>query len=277
MGSPFTWAGLAGKHTVTYKVYHRQDRHVATQGESLRSAPIAKLQLRMGSYPIQTGSDVVVRVEAFVQDYMSRFDASHDFQHIQRVVRLAKHIATSEHQKKPDVYFDLNLVELAALLHDVNDRKYKTSSTASITEHLTRLGCSDASLASAVEDIVSHVSFHHERLNPEAVADALKRHPELGVVQDADRIDAVGAVGIGRLFTYGGAKDRTLDMSIDHLDERLIRTADYMKTETGKSIILERMRRLEQFRNWWTEETTFTRSAPDLNDRSVGSTRTTHG
>ena len=194
-------------------------------------------------------------LEIFVKEYMDQFDASHDFSHVQRVVRLAMHISRSEIKRTPSLTLDLELIHLSSLLHDVNDRKYKTNSNESLTSHLTRLGCRDPDLASAVEDIVTHVSFNGERLNPTAVQDALQRHPELGIVQDADRIDAVGAIGIGRLFTFGGARNRTLDMSISHLDDRLLHTGDWMKTETGKAIIKERIKRVKILRDWWTEET----------------------
>jgi uncharacterized protein len=209
----------------------------------------------MSGYSTTSVTELITNVESFVEEYMNQFDASHDFSHIQRVVRLAMHIARSEMKRNPSLTLDLELIQIAALLHDVNDRKYKTSSSEPLTSHLTRLGCSDSNLSNAVEDIVSHVSFNGERLNRAAVQEALKRHPELGIVQDADRIDAVGAVGIGRLFTYGGARNRSLDMSMSHLEDRLLRTADWMKTETGKAIITERMKRVKLLQDWWAEET----------------------
>lgn len=194
-------------------------------------------------------------VEDFVREYMSKFDPSHDFSHIQRVVRLALHIAKTEIEAYPTSKLDIEVVHLAALLHDVNDRKYKTDTTEDISTHLERLGCMDLKMIKAVEEIITHVSFTMECRNPEVVQLVLRRHPELGVVQDADRIDAVGAIGIGRLFTFGGAKNRSLDMSMEHFDERLMITGSRMKTETGKQIIAEKIERLKTFRNWWTEET----------------------
>jgi len=194
-------------------------------------------------------------VEGFVREYMSKYDSSHDFTHIQRVVRLALHIAESEIKTNPLVKLNIELIHLAALLHDVNDRKYKTDTDEAISAHLIRLGCTDLEMAKAVEAIVSHVSFTLECRDPEVVQRVLRKHPELGVVQDADRIDAVGAVGVGRLFTFGGARNRNLDSSMEHFDERLMITGGRMKTDTGKQIIAERMERLTMFRSWWTEET----------------------
>jgi uncharacterized protein len=198
---------------------------------------------------------LIPKVEAFVEDYMSTFDASHDFGHIQRVVRLAQHIAFVETKKNPSLKLDFNLIHLAALLHDINDRKYQTEFSEPLSTHLARLGWRDPALGEALEDIISHVSFHKERQNPLAVTTALLRHPELAVVQDADRIDAIGAVGIGRLFVYGSRQEESLDMSISHLDQRLEITGSRMKTETGKAIIAERIQRVKTFRDWWSEET----------------------
>jgi uncharacterized protein len=87
----------------------------------------------------------------------------------------------------------------------------------SISSRLMELGCGDPKLAEAVEDIVTHVSYTLEKNDPDAVNTAVVRHPELRMVQDADGIDAVGIIGIGRLYTYGGAKERTLDQSFECL------------------------------------------------------------
>jgi uncharacterized protein len=200
-----------------------------------------------------TENDLIAKVESFAKEFMSQFDGSHDFKHVQRVARLALHIAKSEMERNPGLTFNLELVHIAALMHDVNDRKYWTDGSESISAHLTRLG-SDLELANAVEEIVSHVSFSKERDNPSSVTLVLQRHPELGILQDADRIDAVGAIGIGRLFTFGGAKGRDLDLSMKHLDARLLRSGDFMKTQTGECMIKERLARLEVFKDWWAGE-----------------------
>jgi uncharacterized protein len=196
---------------------------------------------------------LIANVEIFVREYMNRHDGSHDFAHVQRVVGLAHQIGREEEELRPGV-LDHDLIHLAALMHDVNDRKYISESSLSISEHLKRLDC-DEPLSQAVDTIVHHVSFTKECGNPEMVAEIVGKFPELGVVQDADRIDAVGAVGIGRLFTYGGAKNRNLQLSMEHFEERLMRTGDRMKTATGKAIISERMQRLKIFQQWWNEET----------------------
>jgi uncharacterized protein len=204
---------------------------------------------------IDSMQKLIADVEDFVRDYMSKFDSSHDFSHIQRVVRLALHIANEENQKNPTMKLNIEMVHIAALLHDVNDRKYKTDKTEDISTHLRRLGCTDSEMIDTVEEIITHVSFTNECRDSESVQHILRKHPELGVLQDSDRIDACGAIGIGRLFTFGGAKNRNLDESMEHFDERLMITGTRMKTETGKQIIAERIERLKTFRTWWSDET----------------------
>jgi uncharacterized protein len=196
---------------------------------------------------------LIAKVEKHVQEYMEKFDGSHDYAHVQRVVGLALQIARQEGQIRPGV-LDHNLIHLAALMHDINDRKYISDSSVPISSQLIGLGC-DEVIAHSVDIIVRHVSFTKECINPEKVAAVVCQIPELGVVQDADRIDAVGAIGIGRLFTYGGARNRTMSQSMKHFEERLMKTGDRMKTETGKMLIAERMQRLKTFEQWWNEET----------------------
>ena len=75
------------------------------------------------------------------------------------------------------------------------------------------------------------------------------------MVQDADRLDAMGAVGIGRMFTYGGAKTaRAMGGTMAHLDEKLVGLEGMMKTEVGKGVARVRGERLRAFRSWWVEE-----------------------
>lgn len=91
--------------------------------------------------------------------------------------------------------------------------------------------------------------------------------PELGVVQDADRLDAIGAVGIGRAFTFGGAmggkekekekangKGRGMQETIQHFVDKLEALEALMKTDEGRRLAVERTRRLRLFREWWGEE-----------------------
>lgn len=99
------------------------------------------------------------------------------------------------------------------------------------------------------------MSYNTEIKNPALTQRALLAHPELAIVQDADRLDAIGAVGIGRTFTYGGAKgSRLMDDTIDHFAEKLENLEGMMKTEEGRRMAQERTKRLRMFRGWWEEE-----------------------
>ncbi|KAK1771046.1 hypothetical protein QBC33DRAFT_555541 [Phialemonium atrogriseum] len=197
---------------------------------------------------------LVKSVTEYVKSYMSNYDASHSFDHIERVVGLARRIA-SESPVEPAL--DPRIVVLSALLHDVGDRKYLRPGedpTTAVSSILCDLGA-PPELAAAVQAVCLGVSYTGEVRDPERTRALIAEHPELAVVQDADRIDAVGAVGIGRLFTYGGAKTgRSMAGSMDHLDEKLVRLEGMIKTEPGRRLIKERTERLRLFREWWVDE-----------------------
>ncbi|KAK4463977.1 hypothetical protein QBC42DRAFT_322131 [Cladorrhinum samala] len=206
----------------------------------------------MNSFP----SDPLVQsVTSYVKTYMENYDSSHDFDHITRVVNLAHHI----YDNSPDRSgLDLRVVHLAALLHDVGDKKYLKEGqdhAVMIRDLLLSLGC-EAELASKIQEICLGVSYSSEVKDPERVKALIERHPELAVVQDADRLDAIGAVGIARMFTFGGAKGggRSLQGTMDHLDEKLVNLEDMMKTDLGRMMARERTERLEMFKGWWGEE-----------------------
>ena len=109
-----------------------------------------------------------------------------------------------------------------------------------------------------MQDIIDHISYSTELKDPKKVAAALQKHPELGIVQDADRLDAIGAVGIGRTFTYGGVKNRGgdggMEITLRHFDEKLLALEGMMKTGEGKKLARERTERLSVFKKWWEEE-----------------------
>lgn len=201
---------------------------------------------------------LIAVTEEYVREYMSHFDASHDYQHVFRVLHLAKHLEEKERTLHPDVSFDPDVVTLACLLHDVGDKKYSEDGDDSATKakkFLTSHGA-DAELAHRVQEISNHVSYSAEVKDPAQLQKALHDYPELALVQDADRLDALGAVGIGRCFTFGGAKRRgeRMDVAIDHFNEKLEKLEGMMKTETGKKMAAVRTQRVKMFKGWWEDE-----------------------
>ena len=208
---------------------------------------------------------LIPRVTAFVEKYMSKYDGSHDFHHIRRVVGLA-HLIYSEMKRRREEdpllcvgqpELDLQVVTLAALLHDVGDKKYLEPGQDGRTLVLaTLLGFgAPEDLAVKVQRIVLGVSYSSEVQDPLKVVALIEKYPELAVVQDADRLDAIGAVGIGRTFTFGGAKGaRHMGETVEHFEEKLEKLEGMMKTGPGKMLAKQRTERLKTFKGWWEEE-----------------------
>ena len=204
------------------------------------------------------GSDLFQGVYKYVEQYMSRFDMSHDFNHVLRVLALAKQLLAEELKANPWKKFHKQAIILAALLHDVGDSKYVQpgeNAEHAIEDLLQKNGCPPRFVAK-VALIVQHVSYSNEIKRPQLVKAILGAHPELAIVQDADRLDAIGAIGIGRVFAYGAAKasDRGLHGCIDHFSDKLEKIEGMMKTDTGIRMARERTQRLKDFRQWWDEE-----------------------
>jgi uncharacterized protein len=203
-------------------------------------------------------SKLVSAVEKYAKDYMSseRFDSSHDYSHVDRVLRHSLHILSVEAQENPTTSYDVIVVVLAALLHDVADRKYTDGDSQKVKRVLLELGASEE-LAETIQIITKNVSYSNEVVDPAYVRKVISQYPELAIVQDADRLDAIGAVGIGRVFTYGGAKTtRNMDSSVQHFVEKLEKLEGMMKTAEGKRLAKIRTERLKMFRGWWNEENT---------------------
>ena len=219
---------------------------------------------------------LVDKVTAYVKQYMSHYDGSHDFDHVLRVLGLARLIASAPPSQGPSSFslpntnasppqYNPVIVTLSALLHDVGDKKYLKpgeSADTMVYELLVSFGAPD-SLAEKIQRVVSNVSFSAETKSVESrekVRRLVQEIPELGVVQDADRLDAIGSVGIGRTFTYGGAagkagqKGRGMQETIEHFTDKLERLEGLMKTTEGRRLAAERTRRLKVFREWWGEE-----------------------
>ncbi|KAJ2901486.1 hypothetical protein MKZ38_001827 [Zalerion maritima] len=181
---------------------------------------------------------LLTSVISYVTSYMSNYDASHDISHIHRVISLARwlHISEPGSLSPSGSPRDPLVIILAALMHDIGDKKYLEPSedgSILVRDFLIAHGA-DPQLAERVQTICLGVSYSTEIKDPSKTAELIRQHPELAIVQDADRLDALGAVGVGRCFAFGGARGRTMQESVDHFWEKLKKLPAMMKTETGK-------------------------------------------
>ena len=162
-------------------------------------------------------------INSFVHEYMSKYDNSHDYQHILRVLSNTNRILQTELKSDPAIVYDTTALFLAALLHDVGDHKYAKPGEDienQIANTLLRHNAS-SELAKKVQVIAKNVSYSNEVRNPDRVAAVVEQHPELAIVQDADRLDAIGVVGIARCFSFGAAKmpEKPMDRALEHFGE----------------------------------------------------------
>ncbi|KAF2865550.1 hypothetical protein BDV95DRAFT_506800 [Massariosphaeria phaeospora] len=200
-------------------------------------------------------------VNHFVHHYMSQseYDSSHDYNHILRVVSNANRVLEAELKANPNHEYDTSALFLAALLHDVGDHKYAKPGEVVSNQiyNIMREHGGSEELAHKVQAIVKHVGYTNEIKNPQSVVDTMAKYPELAIVQDADRLDAIGAVGVARCFTYGGANRRAEPMAaaVEHFAEKLYKLPEMMKTVAGKEMATARKRILEDFAAQFKEET----------------------
>lgn len=194
----------------------------------------------------------------FVKEQLGNAEGGHDWWHIHRVWRTASTIAEQE----PGA--NLLLVELSALLHDIADSKFHGGDDSVgpriAGEFLASQGV-DPAITQEVQLIISQISFKggHNKGAYQSL--------ELSIVQDADRLDAIGAIGIARAFNYGGFKNRPLydpaqppnlqksveqykfnnDPTINHFYEKLLLLKDRMNTATGKAMAEQRHAFMEAY------------------------------
>lgn len=209
--------------------------------------------------PVPSAKKILFKsINAYVHTYMAQYDNSHDYQHILRVVSNTNHIFQEESKTNPSTPYDTASLFLAALLHDVGDHKYAKpgEDTENQIHNILIEHGADKELATKVQCIVKHVSYTNEVRNPQSVVDVLAQYPELAIVQDADRLDAIGAIGIGRCLSFGAAKfpDQPMGRAIDHFDEKLYKLEGMMKTESGKKMARSRTRLLVEFATEWKKE-----------------------
>ena len=201
----------------------------------------------------------------FVKNHLKNAEGGHDWFHIERVLNNSRLIAEGENA-------NLTVVELGALLHDIADSKFhggdETIGPKVASDFLESQEVSQK-IKDHVIKIIENISFKGGNIDQKFTS------PELDIVQDADRLDAIGAIGIARTFNYGGFKGRALydpeikpnmnmtkeeykasnAPTINHFYEKLLLLKDRMNTKTGRRIAADRhtfmVHYLEQFYAEW--------------------------
>ena len=193
---------------------------------------------------------IIAKTEQHIKETLHNAEGGHDWFHIYRVWKTSKLIASKEEA-------DPLVVELGALLHDIADSKFHDGDESlgprRAREFLSSIGVAE-NVIEHVENIISNISFKggKEQQSFKSI--------ELDIVQDADRLDALGAIGIARAFNYGGFKNRKLydpsikpnlnktkeeyknntEPTLNHFYEKLFLLKDRMNTQTGKMLAQER-------------------------------------
>ena len=203
-------------------------------------------------------SNIIEITKTFVSETLKDAEGGHDWFHTLRVFNNAQHIAKREK-------VDGLVVALGALLHDIADSKFHNGDDTvgpTIAREFLFKNDVDSEVIEHVIKIIENISF-----NKTLEGSELFKSLELDVIQDADRLDAIGAIGIARCFNYGGFKNRKLfDPSIqpnlsmtkeeyksstaptiNHFYEKLLLLKDKMNTKSGRKIAEKRHRFMEQY------------------------------
>ena len=210
--------------------------------------------------------EIIEQTVEFVKSTLQGAEGGHDWFHIERVWKNAKLIASKEN-------VDLFVVELGALLHDIADAKFydgdESIGPKKAREFLESLLVQDSTIQH-IENIIKNISFKNS-----LEANSIKfQSIELDVIQDADRLDALGAIGIARAFNYGGFKNRELynpeipplknmnkevykksvSPTINHFYEKLLLLKDKLNTDTGKLLAEKRHKFMEVYLDQFYKE-----------------------
>mgnify|MGYP000553105418 FL=1 len=208
---------------------------------------------------------IILNTIDFVKETLEGAEGGHDWFHIERVYKNA--LLISENEK-----VDRFIVQLGALLHDIADAKFYNGDESigpKKAREFLKKQYVDEDIIIHIENIILFISY-------KSSLDTSKKFtsPELDVIQDADRLDAIGAIGIARCFNYGGFKNRSLydpaiepnlemtkeqykkstTPTINHFYEKLLLLKDKMNTKTGQLLAKERHRYMEGFLQQFYEE-----------------------
>ena len=205
---------------------------------------------------------MIEKTKEFVKEKLYGEGSGHDWFHIERVYNLSRYLAEKENA-------DSFIVEMAALLHDIDDWKFsKNENLVEIFLNEIELDKSDIE---KITSIINNMSYKG------GVVDSTQYSIEGMIVQDADRLDAMGAIGIARAFAYGGNKNKVIydpsinpmeyknldevknknNHTINHFYEKLLKLKDLMNTDTAKKIAHERHEFMEKYLNEFFYEWNF--------------------
>ncbi|MCK4730486.1 MAG: HD domain-containing protein [Candidatus Aenigmarchaeota archaeon] len=206
---------------------------------------------------------IIKETEEYIKKRFKGESTGHGWWHIQRVLKMSLKIAEKEKVNSSEE-INLFVVQLAALLHDIADWKFNSGDDSSrpiiVKELLEKLEVDEETITQVYE-IIKNIFFKGGTLQPEM------KTLEGKIVLDADRLDALGAIGIARTFAYGGFRDREIynpnmkpikcksfeeyknykGTSINHFYEKMLLLKDRMNTETGKKIAEKRHKFIENF------------------------------
>ena len=199
---------------------------------------------------------IIEKTKEFVKNKLYGEGSGHDWFHIERVYNLSRFLANEE---KADNF----IVEMTALLHDIDDWKFSngTKTNTTITEEFLNSVNVDKESINKIITIIKTMSFKG------GVVNSTQNTIEGMIVQDADRLDAIGAIGIARTFAYGGSKNRPIydpniapinftsleevknaeNHTINHFYEKLLKLKDLMNTDSSKIIAEKRHKFMEDF------------------------------
>jgi len=205
--------------------------------------------------------DLIIKgIEDFAKLSTKELDSGHDWWHLNRV----RNLALCLHQAESNG--DRFTIEISALLHDIDDKKFRkdggSGADVIISDLLHQWGVKENILQEVVQ-INKYISFS-------SGAEIPVKSPEFLIVQDADRLDAIGAIGIARAFNYGGFRNNAIyipeteayginSSTIGHFYDKLLLLGDMMNTTTGRKLAKERHLFLEKFLEQFYREWNFTK------------------
>lgn len=184
---------------------------------------------------------IVEEAKRKIQTIMNTQDGAHDFMHIQRVFDMSMYLAEGRSN------LNLFVIKMAALLHELDDHKMDIERKYSVRTILNELGVTKEDQERILE-ITDHQSFTSYKQGMNVTSEEGK------IVQDADRLDAIGAIGIARAFHYGGKIGNSIydcgngkPNTLQHFEDKLFRLEGLMNTKEAKKIAKERTKYMEDY------------------------------